>query len=101
MRQPAVYIEAKRPHGTLYTGVTGNLPRRHEEHRTGTGSAFTRKYAIHRLVWYELHPTFESAIAREDQLKDMPRARKIRLIQTMNPEWEDLASHLQDLNRPR
>lgn len=97
MRQPAVYLEAKRPHGTLYTGVTANLPRRHAQHQSGTGSTFTRKYAIHHLVWYEFHATMEAAIAREDQLKDMPRARKIRLIHSMNPNWEDLSSHLQDL----
>ncbi|MBI1309189.1 MAG: GIY-YIG nuclease family protein [Proteobacteria bacterium] len=94
--RPAVYMEANRPHGTVYTGTTGNLPRRHQQHSSGTGSTFTRQYNVKMLVWYELHPTMESAILREGALKNLPRARKIRLIQAMNPTWQNLESHLQD-----
>jgi putative endonuclease len=95
--QPAVYIETNRPHGTLYIGVTSSLPRRHEQHAMHRGSAFTQRYKLTQLVFYELHPTMPQAIAREKALKNLPRARKIRLIQAMNPNWQDLSSHLQDL----
>lgn len=94
---PAVYIESNRPNGTLYTGVTANLPRRHEQHSSGNGSQFTSRYQLKTLVWYELHPTMAEAIARETYLKQLPRARKVQLIRKMNPEWKDLSSHLQDI----
>lgn len=95
--RPAVYLETNQPDGILYIGVTGNLPKRHEQHSQHRGSHFTQKYKLTRLVWYELHPTMQAAIAAETRLKQLPRARKIKLIEQMNPDWEDLSSHLQDM----
>jgi predicted GIY-YIG superfamily endonuclease len=72
-KQPAVYIMASRRNGTLYTGVTSNLPRRAFEHREGLIPGFTRRYGCKLLVWYELHHTMVGAIAREKQIKAGPR----------------------------
>jgi len=88
--KPAVYILASRKNGALYVGVTAELKRRVWEHKEGIGSAFTRKYSIHTLVYFEAHPTMESAISREKQLKKWKRAWKIALIESTNPEWNDL-----------
>ena len=85
-----VYILANRPNGTLYIGVTNDLARRVWEHRQGTGSAFTRKYYLHRLVYAEPHDDIRTAIQRETSLKRWPRAWKLALIETHNPEWADL-----------
>ena len=62
MRQPCVYIVASKRHGTLYTGVTSNLPRRAYEHREGLVTGFTKKYGCKILVWYEAHATMIDAI---------------------------------------
>jgi predicted GIY-YIG superfamily endonuclease len=94
MRAPAVYIMASRPNGTLYTGVTSNLPRRVSEHREGQMQGFTARYGCKHLVWYERYDTMADAIAREKQIKGGSRARKIALIETMNPEWTDLYTSL-------
>ncbi|WP_153770724.1 GIY-YIG nuclease family protein [Labrenzia sp. CE80] len=91
-----VYILAGHKNGTLYTGVTNDLVRRLFEHQSGTGSRFTRRYKVARLVWYEEHATAPQAIAREKALKTWSRAWKIELIEAMNPEWFDLGK---DLNR--
>lgn len=99
--QPVVYMETNRPNGTIYTGMTADLTRRHAQHLNGTGSKFAKKYNINRLVWFEVHPTIASAIARENQLKDWRRAFKIALILKTNPEWNDLSHMLQDLPRQR
>ncbi len=69
MRSYWTYILASRPRGTLYIGVTNGLPTRVEQHRSGKGSAFTRKYGVHMLVWYETYGDVNEAIAREKQLK--------------------------------
>ena len=90
MRQPCVYIMASQRNGTLYTGVTSNLPRRAFEHREGLIDGFTRKYNCKLIVWYEVHETMEAAIIREKQIKAGSRKNKIRLIQALNPEWGDL-----------
>lgn len=89
-RQPCVYLLASKQNGTLYTGVTSNLLKRIWEHKHEAVDGFTRKHAVHMLVWYELHETMESAIQREKQLKGWQRAWKIRLIEEMNLEWRDL-----------
>ena len=91
-----VYILAGHKNGTLYTGVTNNLARRLEEHSSNVGSAFTRRYSVHRLVWYEELPTAPQAIAREKAIKSWPRAWKVELIESMNPEWYDLGKTLYD-----
>jgi putative endonuclease len=90
MKQPAIYILASKPHGTLYIGVTGNLPHRIRQHRDRIGSNFTRTHRVYRLVHFELFETMPEAIRRETCLKRWNRAWKIRLIETDNPHWVDL-----------
>jgi putative endonuclease len=90
MKQPCVYIVASKRRGTLYTGVTSNMPRRAFEHREGLVKGFTAKYGCKILVWYELHETMLDAIAREKQIKAGSRAKKVTLIEAANPEWKDL-----------
>lgn len=89
-RQPCVYILASRKNGTLYTGVTSNLPKCVWEHKQGVVEGCTKKYHVHRLVWYEVHETMEAAITREKQIKEWQRAWKIRRIERANPAWRDL-----------
>ena len=90
-----VYITASQKNGTLYIGVTNNLGERAQAHREGTGSKFTTKYHVHRLVCYEPFDRIDEAIAREKQLKKWNRQWKIDLIEEMNPEWKDLYLTLQ------
>ncbi|MBL1258344.1 GIY-YIG nuclease family protein [Methylocystis sp. Sn-Cys] len=94
MRAPAVYIVASKRNGTLYTGVTSNLARRVWEHREGLFDGFTKRYSCKLLVWYEFYETMPDAIAREKQIKGGSRARKLTLIEIMNPTWRDLYEHL-------
>jgi putative endonuclease len=88
--QPSVYIMANHKNGTIYVGVTSDLPKRAWQHREGVVEGFTKKYGCKRLVWFELHSTMEHAIMREKQLKGGSRAKKIALIEAINPEWRDL-----------
>jgi len=88
--QPAVYILANRRNGALYCGVTSNLVKRVWEHRNDLVDGFSRRYVVHMLVFYELHDSMEVAIAREKQIKAGSRLRKLRLIESINPEWQDL-----------
>ena len=88
---PTVYLLASGYNGTLYVGVTSNLAARIHQHREGALPGFTRDYGGKRLVWFEQHPTMESAILREKRIKKWNRAWKIRLIIEANPEWRDLA----------
>ena len=83
-------ILASKPHGTLYVGVTNNLIARIEQHRASIGSAFTRKYRVHLLVWYEEFADIEEAIQREKTIKHYVRAWKINLIERTNPHCIDL-----------
>jgi putative endonuclease len=78
-------------HTVLYTGVTNNLLRRVEEHKKGMGSAFTNKYNINKLVYYEVGDNIKFAIFREKQIKAGSCKKKIDLINNMNPEWKDLS----------
>ena len=89
-RSPCVYILASKRNGTLYVGVTSDLAQRIWQHKRGEAEGFTRRYHVHTLVWYEPHPTMESAIMREKQIKEWKRAWKLRLIETTNPQWRDL-----------
>jgi putative endonuclease len=91
MAQPVVYILASGTRGTLYIGVTSDLARRVEGHRAGVVAGFTRKYAVERLVYFELHESMEAAIQREKQMKKWNRLWKIELIEQSNPEWRDLS----------
>jgi putative endonuclease len=90
MKQPAVYIMANRRNGTLYVGVTSNLPQRVYQHRESLVSGFTSRYGCKMLVWYEVHDEMISAIAREKQIKGGSRQRKLALIEVLNPNWHDL-----------
>jgi putative endonuclease len=94
MRKPAVYIMASQRNGTLYTGVTNNLPRRIWEHRQGLVESFTRRYGCKSLVFYEHQATMADAIAREKQIKGGSRTAKLKLIEAHNPDWCDLYGHL-------
>ncbi len=90
-REGFVYILASGKYRTLYTGVTNDLLRRLEEHRTGKGSKFAKKYSVVRtLVYYEIHERIEDAIVREKPVKEWKRDWKLELIERMNPEWRDL-----------
>ncbi|MFQ5596706.1 MAG: GIY-YIG nuclease family protein [bacterium] len=90
MNPPPVYILASKRNGTLYTGVTSDLVKRIWEHKHDLVESFTKKYKVHRLVYYEVHDEMTSAITREKQIKKWHRAWKIRLIEEMNSEWDDL-----------
>ena len=89
-----VYILASRRYGTLYIGVTNNLARRLEEHRSGSVSSFTRKYKVYRLVYFEVFDDPENAILREKQMKKWNREWKIQLIEKENLDWSDLSGLL-------
>ena len=89
MKQPCVYIMASRRNGTHYTGVTSNLPKRAFEHREGLVAGFSKKHACKILVWYELHRSMTEAITREKQIKAGSRAKKLALIEGLNPGWKD------------
>ena len=89
-RAPCVYIMANDRNGTLYTGVTSNLPQRIHQHREGLGEGFTRRYRCKLLVFYETYEGMDEAIAREKQIKGGSRAKKMALIEAMNPQWRDL-----------
>ncbi len=91
MKQPAVYLLSNKPYGTLYLGVTSNLPGRTWQHQNDQVEGFTRRYNIHLLVWFEIHDTMIAAIEREKQIKKWNRDWKVNLIQGMNPEWRDLS----------
>ena len=83
-----------RPDGTLYIGVTSDLLRRVWQHREGLIEGFTKRHGLTRLVFFERHDDIRTAIQREKSLKRYPRAWKIRLIQTCNPDWQDLYDRL-------
>jgi putative endonuclease len=87
-----VYILASRIGGTLYIGVTNDLVRRFAEHRLKSVKGFTKRYEVDRLVYFEQFDDAENAIGREKQLKKWNRAWKIRLIEEVNPNWDDLYS---------
>ena len=89
-KNPFIYILASKRKGTLYIGVTSNLQKRIWEHREEVTDGFTKKYNVHRLVYYESHASMESAIVREKDLKGWNRDWKIKLIEKTNPKWEDL-----------
>lgn len=91
MKQYCVYIMSNRSR-TLYTGKTNNLARRVQEHKRRSRSSFTQKYNVTQLVYYESLPSFRAARQREGQIKGWLRSKKIALIESMNPNWQDLAA---------
>ena len=94
-KQPAVYMLASQHNGTLYIGVTSNLPQRMYQHREEAVEGFSKKYGIKMLVYLELCEDMISAIAREKALKGLTRAKKIALIESVNLNWEDLTIKLE------
>lgn len=88
--QPAVYMMANQRNGTIYVGVTSNLPQRVSQHREGMIDGFTQRHGCKLLVWYEPFATMELAILREKQIKGGSRKRKLDLIERENPQWKDL-----------
>lgn len=92
LKRGFTYILTNRHHTVLYVGVTSNLPKRMQEHKTGRyKNSFTHRYNVTELVYYEEFSRIVDAIAREKQLKAGSRQKKLDLINTMNPEWKDLA----------
>jgi putative endonuclease len=104
MREPkrfCVYIMTNRPRShVLYTGVTGNLTRRVFQHKNKLVPGFTARYNLTRLVYYESCVYPDAAIEREKEIKGWRRSKKIRLIQSMNPHWYDLAESWADVYKP-
>jgi putative endonuclease len=84
------YILASKRNGTLYIGVTADLIKRVYKHKNNLIEGFTKKYGVHRLVYYETFENIENAIMREKQLKRWNRKWKLELIEQVNPNWEDL-----------
>jgi len=95
-----VYIMASRSL-TLYTGVTGDLYHRALQHKAGDIEGFTKKYYINRLVSYETFKYVNNAIAREKQIKAWTRAKRLALIKTMDPAWQDLAEGWGESTKPQ
>ena len=93
-----VYIMTNKKHGTLYIGVTSDLIGRVYQHKNKLVEGFTKKYGLHKLVYYECTPDVKSAITREKQMKKWYRKWKIELIEEGNPEWNDLYSEITDEN---
>ena len=87
---PCVYLMASGRNGTLYAGLTSDLPKRAWQHREGLVEGFTKKHGCKMLVWFERHDTMESAILREKQIKAGSRKKKLALIEAENPTWRDL-----------
>ena len=85
-----VYIMASGRNGTIYLGVTSDLPKRVWEHRNDLVEGFSKKYRCHTLVWYQAYDTIEEARQRELQMKEWKRAWKLREIEGLNPDWDDL-----------
>jgi putative endonuclease len=94
MKTYFVYILANKKNGTIYIGVTNDIARRIEDHRTGLIDGFTKKYGLKNLVYVEQHDNIENAIMREKRLKNWNRAWKMRLIQQENPDWQDLSDRI-------
>ena len=94
MKNFYVYILCNKRNGTLYTGVTSRIIKRIYEHKNKLVDGFTKKYNLHRLVWYEIHETAESAITREKRIKKWERKWKLELIEKENPGWNDLYDHI-------
>ena len=90
MKAYYVYLMASKKNGTLYTGVTNDLRRRVWQHKNDIQEGFTKKYGVHRLVWYEETTDIKEAIQREKQMKKWRRQWKIDLINKENPDWDDL-----------
>lgn len=85
-----VYLLTNKAHQVFYVGVTSNLPKRVYEHKHHLAPGFTNRYNVTKLIYYEAFGDVELAIQREKRLKRWPRAWKVKAIEDMNPEWNDL-----------
>lgn len=85
-----IYILSNKQNGALYVGVTSNIRKRIYEHKNELIDGFSKKYNLKKLVYYEMFDNIENAIIREKQLKSGSRAKKIALIESVNPNWDDL-----------
>jgi len=94
MHRLVVYILASDRHGTLYVGVTNDIQRRLQQHREGMNAGFTKKYRVHRLIYFEIHESPSDPIRREKHIKKWRRDWKANLIERDNPNWDDLALSL-------
>jgi len=94
MREGFVYILTNKPHGVLYIGVTNDLAKRVEQHRSGAVSTFTKRHNCHRLVWFERFENIHDARQFEVRMKRWNRIWKIKRIAELNPMWDDLAEQL-------
>ncbi len=89
-----IYILTNVTNKVMYIGVTNNLKRRLYEHKNGLVDGFTKRYRVHKLVYYESYRDIKDAILREKRLKGLLRIRKNELVETANPEWADLSTKL-------
>ncbi len=89
-KQPSIYLLTNKPNGTLYTGVTSNLPGRIWRHKNNVTKGFCSKYSLIKLVYFEIVEDMYSAISREKQIKAGSRKVKVELIESVNKEWKDL-----------
>ena len=100
-KQFHVYIMTNRQRShVLYTGMTGNLTRRVWEHKNRVAEGFTSRYNLTRLVYYECFFYPDAAINREKEIKGWRRSKKIKLVESMNPRWDDLAQRWGDVYKP-
>ena len=93
-KKPCVYILVIKRNGTLYIGVTSDLVKRVWEHKNDVVEGFTKKYGVHKLVWFEPHETMDSAIQGEKTLKGWRRKWKLELIEGKNPDWRDIYDYI-------
>jgi putative endonuclease len=96
MKPYYVYVLASKQNGTLYLGVTNDLVRRVYEHKNNLVEGFSKRYKVHRLVYYEVCDDITAAIQREKHIKKWNRRWKIDLIEKSNPEWNDLYPQIVD-----
>ena len=87
-----VYLLTNKTNGTLYVGVTNSLHRRLWQHKTGAFEGFSKRYGLHRLVYFEEFRDIRDAISREKQIKGWLRAKKVALVIEKNPHWQDLSA---------
>lgn len=91
---------ANKPKGTIYIGVTSDIVKRATEHKYRLMDGFTKRYNVSRLVWFESHADIHTAMAMEKKLKNIPRQKKVEIIETLNPEWSDLYSGVTQAKDP-
>jgi putative endonuclease len=93
-KQAYIYFMSNRYNKVLYVGITSNLIKRVWEHKNKVVDGFTKRYNPNKLVYYEIYDDIETAINREKQIKSWPRKKKIELIHSLNPHWDDLYEKL-------